>query len=113
MVDSSYSLAHQVYAPEIEQWGDLIGKVSDLFMRVDTKQAEIIATVIYSTAELQVSGKKPNEKQVVAAVMDWKELRFPPLEQTHIASTVRNLAALGWLNVQASPDLKVQQEAIY
>lgn len=114
MVDSSYTLANQIYLPEIQQWDDQIKKVSDLFMRVDTKQAEVIATVIYAEEELRAqSAKRPTEAQVVNAVMQWKELRRPPLVETYVANTVRNLAALGWLNVKASPDLKIQPEPAF
>jgi len=42
--------------------------------------------------------------------MQWKQKRRPPLNEAEVAKTIRNLAALGWLNVSASNDLPVPEE---
>jgi hypothetical protein len=47
---------------------------------------------------------------VLRAVMDWKQRRKPPLDEKEVAWTIRNLAALGWLDVRASQDLPVAEE---
>ena len=43
------------------------------------------------------------------AVMDWKQWRRPPIDRALVASTIRNLAALGWLKVHASADLPLRE----
>lgn len=35
----------------------------------------------------------------------WKQRRRPPLDETDVALTIRNLAALSWLKVSVSRDL--------
>jgi hypothetical protein len=47
---------------------------------------------------------------VLSAVMEWKERRRPPLKNEDVADTIRNLAALGWLDVSASTELPVPDE---
>lgn len=96
----------RAYADDLAQWDELIDKVADLFMRVDTDEAEIVATVLYVANE-RSSGADctPTERDLVDAVMDWKLRRRPPLDEQTVASTVRNLAMLNWLDVTPSPDL--------
>jgi hypothetical protein len=42
---------------------------------------------------------------VFEAVVDWKQRRRPPLAAADVATTIRGLAARGWLPVAPSPDL--------
>jgi len=42
---------------------------------------------------------------VLREVMEWKKRRHPPLDEAEVASNIRNLAALVWLDVNPSPDL--------
>jgi hypothetical protein len=90
----------------------MIEKVTDLFMRMDTNQAELTATVLYSARHLArptASGGEVSEKDVLHAVFDWKRRRKPPLEFTDVAFTIRNLAALGWLQVKPSSGLPIPE----
>jgi len=105
--------AVNVFRRQIESWGPIIDRVADLFTRMDTRQAEITATVVFATRELQeVRRAKPTERDVLESVMQWKQRRRPQLPEHEIARAVRDLAALGWLNVQASRDLPLPQEAL-
>jgi hypothetical protein len=64
-------------------------------MRLDSKQAEVVATVLFTAQALQDREKtRPSESDVLKAVMDWKQRGRPPLEEPEVALTVRNLAAL-------------------
>ncbi len=93
--------------------GRTFEKVADLFMRMDTHQAELTTTVLYSARNLVKSeNDSVSEKDVLYAVFDWKKRRKPPLELTEVAYTIRNLAALGWLQVQASDDLPLPSEEL-
>lgn len=109
-VGPTFADARKAYAKYIEQWENIIEKVTDLFMRVNTDQAETVATVLFTARSLIGRNSKPSEMDVVNKVMEWKQRRKPPLNETDVASTVRNLAALGWLDVKASDDLPLPAE---
>ena len=99
------------YANEIRNWESIVNRVSNLFIRTDTRQSEILSTVLYATEELRLqSSDKPSELEVINAVKEWKIRRKPPLDEKLIASTVRNLAALDWLDVKASKELPITDE---
>ena len=79
-------------------------------MRLDTKQAEVVATVLFAAKTLRNNTDKPSERDVLDAVMQWKQRRRPPLDEPEVALTVRNLAALKWLHVKPSPNLPLPDE---
>lgn len=114
-VGSTFEDARCTYAQELKPWDDLIECVVDLFLRLGTNQAEIVATVIYVAEELRKQNPLPTEKDVLHGVMAWKQRRIPPFSEGEIALTIRNLAALGWLFLQASQDLPLpdQDETVY
>ena len=86
-------------------------KTTDLFMRLNTQQAEVVATVLFAAKSLQQTKKEhPSEGEVLRAVMDWKQRRKPPLDEPEVALTVRNLAALKWLRVTPSTNLPLPDE---
>jgi uncharacterized protein YwgA len=102
---SAFQHARQSVAPQLRQWSAIIDKTTDLFMRVNTDQAEILTTVMYSTDELaKACGQEPSEMDVLEAVMKWKQRRQPPIEARQVQSTICNLGMLGWLNIV--PDAK-------
>jgi O-acetyl-ADP-ribose deacetylase (regulator of RNase III)/uncharacterized protein YwgA len=109
----TYQDARKVYASDLERWEPIIEKIADLFMRMNTQRAEAVATVLFAGRALQeVKQEQPSELDVVDAVMQWKRRRKPSLDRTAVASTVRNLAALGWLKVKASQDLPFPEGAV-
>lgn len=110
-VGSSFEEARRRYKPLLEKYTSLIEKITDLFMRVDTKQAETLATVIFVSTELK-KGKKASvsEIDVLDAVMQWKQRRKPPLDKATVASTIRNLGMLHWLDVEPDNRLPVYEE---
>lgn len=95
----------------LTRWEGIIDRTADLFMRMDTDQAEIVATVIYAADSLR---KKENgdltEMQVLDSVMRWKQRRRPPLEKSIVASTIRNLGMLRWLDVKPDASLPVSED---
>lgn len=112
-VGPNFSRVRQKYASSFEQWAKILEKTADLFMRVNTDQAEIIATVLFTARELaQERRGSSSETEVLEAVMDWKQKRRPPLDQPTVASTIRNLATLKWLAVKADPKLPVPEEEV-
>jgi len=96
----------------LHRYAGVIEKTTDLFMRVDTVHAEALATVMFAAVELK-GGKNASvsEMDLFNAVMEWKQRRRPPLNKTIVASTIRNLGVLGWINVQPDNRLPVADGA--
>jgi len=112
-VGTTYEDARRLYPRELEEWRPLLEQVADLFLRMRTAQAEVAATVHFvATALRQREDKKPTERKVWEEVMQWKQKRRPLLEEKEVTAAIRNLAALGWIDVQASADLPFAEEAL-
>ena len=113
MVGPTYEATFRNYAGELVRWDSIIAKVADLFLRINTQQAEVIATVVYAANELgSTASEAPTEREVLGSVMQWKQRRSPPIDKEEVALTVRNLAVLGWLRVVASRDLPLPASAL-
>lgn len=93
------------------KWMPIIEKTTDLFMRVNTDQAEVIATVMFAADALKAEKRTvPTEVEVFEAVQKWKQKRRPPLDETAVASTIRNLGMLRWLDVKPDAGLRVPED---
>jgi O-acetyl-ADP-ribose deacetylase (regulator of RNase III)/uncharacterized protein YwgA len=112
-VGPTYADARKAYMNELAQWESIIEKTTDLFMRMQTRQSEVVATVIFA-ANILANRKKeqPSETEVLTEVMQWKQRRRPKLDDKEVAYTIRNLAALRWLKVKPSPDLAIADEIL-
>lgn len=112
-VGRTFADARKAYAKDIERWDAIIDKVADLFVRMDTGQAEIAATVLFAAHSIRNKrNQRPTEKEVLEEIAKWKQRRKPPLSQMDIARAIRNLAALSWLDVEASADLPLPEEEV-
>jgi uncharacterized protein YwgA/O-acetyl-ADP-ribose deacetylase (regulator of RNase III) len=110
-VGPTYRDARKRFLDQIAGSQETIDRVADLFLRMDTRQAEVAATVHYAARDLaQRFGRKPSELEVLDAVMEWKQRRRPPFQRDSVGKTVRHLASLGWLDVDSSPELAVDEE---
>jgi uncharacterized protein YwgA/O-acetyl-ADP-ribose deacetylase (regulator of RNase III) len=110
---TTYEDARRAYATQLQDSEQAIRRTTDLFMRVNTQESEIVATVIFTHRELaNESDQPPSEMDVLNAVMNWKKRRRPPLNQQEVAVHIRNLAALGWLNVKPSNDLPLPADEV-
>ncbi len=103
-----YQDARIKYKDDIKKWDHLIDKTADLFLRVDTNKAEIVATVLFIEKELK-SKDDISEKDVLNEVMKWKQKRRPPLNEKEVAETIRNLCVLKWFSVKPSPDIIINE----
>ena len=111
-VGSSFEEYRKRYESLLQEYGDVIEKTTDLFMRVDTTQAETLATVIFTATALKQKSKSPvSEMDVLEAVMKWKQRRRPRLDKTAVASTIRNLGMLKWLDTQPDERLPVSEDS--
>jgi O-acetyl-ADP-ribose deacetylase (regulator of RNase III)/uncharacterized protein YwgA len=110
-VGRTFPDAQRAYQTEMSGWQPIIEKVADLFMRVNTQQAETAATVHFAARELEAkTGAKPSEKDIVQAVLEWKVRRRPPLDAREVAITTRHLNLLSWLMATVSEDLPLPEE---
>lgn len=110
-VGPSFDDARKAYLEDLQRWEPTIEKIANLLMRVQTtKQAEVVATVLFATKELARREKKqPTESEVLEEVMQWKQRRRPALQRGQLAYTIRSLASLKWLNVKPSTDLPLPE----
>ena len=78
-----------------------------------SQTAEIVATIRFACRELIRQGEgKPSEINVLRAVMEWKKRRRLPLSEPEVASHIRNLAALGLLDVAPSAELPLPEDEL-
>jgi O-acetyl-ADP-ribose deacetylase (regulator of RNase III) len=104
--------ARQRFASELRPWASGIERLTDLFLRIDTKDAEVLASAHYAaTYPTHIAAhrgeREPSEADVVAEVERWKLRRRPPLSKEEISEAVRALNLLGWLKLEPSPDLPI------
>ena len=112
-VGPGYNKVRDQYANQLSLWENIIDKTMDLFLRINTNQAEIVATVIYTVDQLiNNANRKPTELEVLNSVMQWKQKRRPPLNKQEVASNIRNLGMLRWLSTIPSPEFNVITEDI-
>lgn len=108
-VGPNFERIRKDYKTVLDQWKPIIDKTTDLFLRMNTDQAEVVATVIFAADALQKEhNATPSEREVLDSVLQWKQRRKPPLDAPIVASAVRNLGMLRWLDLK--PDLSFQTE---
>jgi O-acetyl-ADP-ribose deacetylase (regulator of RNase III)/uncharacterized protein YwgA len=95
--------ARDAYAEALADWGAPVGRVIDLFLRMNTRQAEVAATTHFAATRLVP--EDATEVDVLEAVKQWKVRRRPGIPDEEIAVAIRNLLAHGWIDVEPSPEL--------
>jgi uncharacterized protein YwgA/O-acetyl-ADP-ribose deacetylase (regulator of RNase III) len=109
-VGITFDDARKAYSRDILKWKPIIDKVADLFMRMNTKQAELVATVLFVAKDLaREKNVAINESDILKAVMSWKHRRHPQLDIEDVAKTIRSLAILNWITVRADADLSLTE----
>ncbi|MGH3923662.1 MAG: type II toxin-antitoxin system antitoxin DNA ADP-ribosyl glycohydrolase DarG [Pseudonocardiaceae bacterium] len=108
----TYAEGVEAYRDELNEWSEIINHVTDLFMRFNTRQAEIAGTVHFAATRLVTApkGKRPTEIQVFRAVMNWKVRRDPPFKDEDVARMIRNLNAYGWIDLEPSGELPLAED---
>ncbi len=111
---ATFQDASKLYQHEIEDSKQVIERLTDLFLRINTThQAELASTVHFAAQSLQKTNKeKPSETDVLNAVLEWKQRRQPAFDKGEVAKTIRNLASLGLLSVKPSEDLPMLEEIL-
>ncbi len=112
-VGRTFEDARRAYADQLTPWRDTLTKIVDLFMRMNTPQAEIAATVHFAAKEIKQRRKEEtNEADILREVMQWKQHRRPPLEEKEVALAIRNLNMLSWIGAKVSDDLPVTEDDV-
>lgn len=107
----NFARVRKNFQVSLDQWTPIIEKTTDLFMRVNIDQAEVIATVMFAADALKTEKRAvPSEVEVFEAVLRWKQKRRPPLDEADVASTIRNLGMLRWLDVKPDAALRVPED---
>ena len=110
-VGPNYIRAKNDFDAALSKWTTIIEKTMDLFVRMNTDQSELVATVIFAADSLKKRNPIiPSETQVLESVMNWKQKRRPPLDKSIVASTIRNLGMLRWLDVKPDSSLPVSED---
>lgn len=104
----NYTRNRHKYCEDIKKWDNLIDKITDLFLRLDTRKAEVVATVLFIEKELTKKGEA-TEQDVLNEVINWKQRRKPAFNENDIAEIIRNLGILGWFNLKPSRELPLNQ----
>lgn len=104
-IGPTFEAARTAYRDDIAKWEPVIERTVDLFLRLDSIGAEIVASSLFAARELAAGGTLPTESMVFDAVMEWKKRRKPALDEGAVATTIRALAEQDWLAVQPSADL--------
>ncbi|PQJ33613.1 hypothetical protein BSZ35_02465 [Salinibacter sp. 10B] len=98
----AFNDALELFRDQLGDWSDELNRVTDLFLRMDTQESEVAATVHFAATRL-VEDDHPSEMDVLEAVQSWKQDRS--FDEEEIASTIRNLNMLGWIDAEFSPEL--------
>ncbi len=112
-VGPNFERVRRDFQAAFEQWKPIIDKTTDLFMRMNTDQAEVVATVLFAADALRAQQDSvPTETEVLNSVMQWKQRRRPPMDVSTVASAIRNLGMLRWLDVKPDADLPLLEEEL-
>ena len=112
-VGPNFERVRKDYKRFLDQWKPVIDKTTDLFLRMNTDQAEVVATVIFAADALKRQRNAiPTETEVLESVLQWKQRRKPPLDTPTVASAIRNLGMLRWLDVKPDERLPVPEEEL-
>lgn len=109
-VGAAFQDSARQFSEKLEEWQPIIYQVTDLFTRVNTQQAEIMATVHKAASDLADQLKQtPTAEEVTTEVLNWKQKRRPPFKQEEVEHAVNVLAVLGWIEVIAGKEWKITE----
>ncbi len=101
----TYEDARRSFAADIEAWEPILDRVTDLFVRMRTRDAEVAATAHFAANRLLADRYDVTEMDVLSTVQEWKQHRRPPLDDEAVAQAIRHLNLLGWIKVEPSREL--------
>ncbi len=107
----TYPDAVKRFHDQLSRWERQIERVVDLMLRMQSRQAEIAATVHFAWSSLKKAGnEKPTVRELFDEVGRWKRGRRPAVTDQEIAESIANLSTLGWISIQPSSDLPLPED---
>ncbi len=110
-IGPEYESVRAKYADQFKVFEKKINMTVDLFSRIkSTAQAEEVTTVLYAARKLKKGSRDESvsEKDIYDSILEWKKDWRKADKQAAIASAIRNLEMLGWLRLQYSDSLAVE-----
>lgn len=105
--------ARSRYLELIKRYEPAISRTADLLRRLDSRGIELAATVHFVANTLQSqTSLPPADLAVLSEVQRWKKRRKPPFRDEDIAETISVLAMFGWIDVERSRDLPVDEDLL-
>jgi O-acetyl-ADP-ribose deacetylase (regulator of RNase III)/uncharacterized protein YwgA len=99
----SFADAAARYHAKIRPHEQAVQRVTDLLARLDSDETELAASVHFAATALRSElSRAPSEREVLHKIQHWKRRRVPPLEDRGVVAAIRDLAALGWIEVTAT-----------
>jgi len=112
-VGPTFQDARTKFRDQLAEWRTAIERVVDLMIRLDTQQAEVAATAHFAAQVTREAGtQRPSENDVLEEALAWKARRKPTLAAEQLAVAIRGLGMLGWLDVDPSEELPVQEDTV-
>jgi len=89
-----------------------VNKTYDLFCRItNTEQSEEVATVLFTTRNLKFKGKTNiSENDVFKEIIQWKKRWNTVEKKEKIATSIRNLLILDWIDISLSNELPIEDQ---
>jgi O-acetyl-ADP-ribose deacetylase (regulator of RNase III)/uncharacterized protein YwgA len=107
-VAPEYERDRSRYSELVERYQAKIDKAVDLFSRIkSTEQAEEVLTVFFAARQLKQSRQNGDvaEQDLQDYILDWKKSWRTDDKKQAVASAIRNLVLLGWLNLTISESI--------
>ncbi len=109
-VGSNYLEFKNKYQSVLDKYAKQIEKTVDLFSRIkNTQQAEEVTTVLFSARKLKKEKSAISEQELYDFIIKWKKNWNTEDKHKTIAKTIRNLEMLGWVRLQYSESMFVEQ----
>ena len=106
-VTPQYAKDRNQFKEQIDRYQKKIDKAVDLFSRIkSTEQAEEVMTVFFAARQLKQAKKNGElaEHDLQDYILDWKKSWRTDDKREALASAIRNLILLGWLQLKISED---------
>jgi O-acetyl-ADP-ribose deacetylase (regulator of RNase III)/uncharacterized protein YwgA len=100
-----YAKDRDQFKEQIDRYQKKINKAVDLFSRIkSTEQAEEVMTVFYAARQLRAANrhKELAEQDLRDYILNWKKSWRTEEKSEAVASAIRNLILLGWLQLKIS-----------
>jgi O-acetyl-ADP-ribose deacetylase (regulator of RNase III) len=100
-VGPTFGDALRAYGDEVRRWEPVIERLAELMGRMRTRDAEMAATVHFAASALAEDlDRAPREREVLDAVLAWKQRHTPVWQPEEVALTIEQLAMRNWMDVR-------------